>query len=153
MARPGSKRAFRTVERALTKGGLSALDGRSSAARAVSAWKQAVAEDLGGVETLSQAQLTLLDLAAVDVALIALADDWIRSMGAGILSKRRGTYRPVVRDRQRVADHLAGLLKQLGLERRARVQSIEAWLAEGAGAKPHRVGGVSETAPSEGDAK
>ena len=60
--RKGGKPAFRNAVRALYDGGLSALDGRSKAARAVSTWRSGVEADLGG--DLSVAQRTLLEVAS-----------------------------------------------------------------------------------------
>ena len=42
------KTGFHGIETARSKGGLSALDGRSALARAVRDWRAAVAADLGG---------------------------------------------------------------------------------------------------------
>lgn len=52
------------MERALSRGGLSALDGRSAAARAVARWKADVEADLAG--DLTTAKQTLLEAAAGD---------------------------------------------------------------------------------------
>ena len=116
----GSKPAFRDAQRALYAEGLSALDGRSKAARAVKAWRDAVAGDLGGPDALSTAQTTLLEVAARDVALILIADTWIAEIGPRILNRRTGRFRPIVEQRERIATHLAKILKELGLRRVAR---------------------------------
>lgn len=116
--RQGGKPAFRGLERTLYDSGLSALDGRSKAARAVRDWKAGVESDLGG--ELSTAQQTLLEVASRDVALILIADTWIAEMGPKILNRRTGQFRPIVAERERIATHLTKTLKELGLRRVAR---------------------------------
>jgi hypothetical protein len=108
---------FHTAKGALSRRGLSALDGRSAIARAVRDWRAAVAADLGGAELLSQAQRTLLDVAAQDVVLLSVADAWLREAAHGIINRRRRAFVPLVEQRLRVASHLAGLLETLGLKR------------------------------------
>jgi hypothetical protein len=125
-ARPYRKSGFHGLERALTKGGLSALDGRSAAARAVGRWKAAVEADLGD---LSTAERTLLDAAAGDVALLAVADSWLREHAETVINRRRKTFAPLVAERLRVASHLADLLRTLGLKRRAREVNLREYLA------------------------
>jgi hypothetical protein len=103
---------------ALSKGGLTALDGRSAEARALKAWKAEIVADLGG--DLSAQQLTLLDSAAVSMALLAVADAYLRELGAGIVNRKRKTFVPLVQERLRVAQHVADTLKTLGLARVAK---------------------------------
>jgi len=104
----------------MRRAGLSALDGRSALARAVRDWRAAVAADLGGEAELSQAQRTLLDVAAQDVVLLHAADTWLRANAGDVVNKRRRTFVPLVGERLRVASHLAELLKTLGLKRAPR---------------------------------
>jgi hypothetical protein len=111
------KSGFHGTAAALSRSGLSALDGRSALARAVRDWKAAVAEDLGGDVTLSQAQRTLLEAAAVDVVLLGVADAWLRENASSVVNKRKRAFVPLVEQRLRVATHLAGLLETLGLKR------------------------------------
>jgi hypothetical protein len=131
--RPYRVSGFHALVRATTSKGLSALDGRSTQARALKVWKAQVAADLG--DDLTAAQRTLLDVAAVDMALLSVADAWLREHAAEIVNKRRRTFVPLVAERLRVASHLADLLRALGLERRAKVvPSISQFIAERAGA-------------------
>lgn len=121
--RPKHSRAYRLsgfhgMQAALTKRGISALDGRSASARHVARWKADVTADLGG--DLSTAKRTLLEVAAMDVALLAVADSWLREHAAGVINRKRKTFVPLVTERLRVAAHLADVLKLLGLERKAR---------------------------------
>lgn len=118
--RPYRKSGLHAAKAALSKRGLSALDGRSAIARAVRAWWAAVASDLGGEAELSQQQRTLLDVAAQDVVLLQVADSWLQEHAGSVVNKRRRAFVPLVEQRLRVAAHLAGLLKDLGLERKAK---------------------------------
>ena len=115
------KHGLHGAQRALSKRGISALDGRSAIARAVRDWRAAVASDLGGDELLSQQQRTLLDVAAQDVVLLTVADGWLRENAEKIVNRRRRALVPLVEQRLKVASHLTGLLKDLGLERKAKV--------------------------------
>jgi hypothetical protein len=101
---------------ALSRGGTAALDGRSSAARAIARWKAEVAADLG--DDLSTAERTLLEAAAGDVALLVVADAWLKENAGQVVNRRRRTFVPLVAERLRVASHLAELLKILGTKRR-----------------------------------
>lgn len=111
------KSGIHSAEKALSRRGLSALDGPSAIARAVRDWRTAVAGDLGGPEVLSQAQRTLLNVAAQDVVLLSVADSWLRENAHGIINRCRRAFVPLVEQRLRVASHLAELLKTLGLKR------------------------------------
>ena len=98
-ARPERKRprgyrvsGFPAMKVALSRRGLSALDGRSAAARAVSRWRSATLSDLG--DDLSTAQTTLLEIAAQDVALLAVADGWLRANAEAVINRRKKAGRP-----------------------------------------------------------
>jgi hypothetical protein len=116
-SRPRRRRAYRksgfhALVAATSRNGLSALAGRSSAARAIKLWQAQIAADLG--EDLSAQQRTLLDVAAVDMALLAIADAWLKENADALIDRRRRTFVPLVAERLRVASHLANLLKTLG---------------------------------------
>ena len=110
--------------------GIDALDGRSRESRALKLWRENVTVDLGN--DLSAQQRTLVDLAAVDVALIAAADSWIQANAGQVISKRRKSFAPLIAERTRLASHLQGVLQALGLERRApRTLTLSQILASG----------------------
>jgi hypothetical protein len=109
------KSGFHALVRATSRAGLSALDGRSSAARAIKLWKAQVSADLG--DNLSAQERTLLDVAAVDMVLLAVADAWLRENAAKVVNKRRRAFVSLVEQRLRVATHLADQLRLLGLKR------------------------------------
>lgn len=115
--RPYRKSGYHATKAALSKRGLSALDGRSALARTVRDWRADVASDLGGEETLSRAQRTLLDLASQDVVLVSLADAWMRENSNALINRKRRAFAPLVEQQLKVATHLRGLLVDLGLRR------------------------------------
>lgn len=122
------KSGFHALVAATTRDGLSALDGRATQARAIKLWTAQVAADLGG--DLSAQELTLLDVAAVDMALLAAADAWLKENAGQVVNKRKRTFVPLVKERLAVAAHLAELLKTLGTKRRARpLPSLSAHIA------------------------
>ncbi len=126
------KSGFHAMAASLSRDGLSALDGRSTQARAIKVWKAQVSADLG--DDLSAQELTLLEVAAVDMALLTVADTWLRENAAGVINKRKRTFVPLVKERLAVASHLAELLRVLGTKRRARpLPSLRAELVQ-----PHR---------------
>jgi hypothetical protein len=130
------------VKRALKERGIRALDGRSTAARAIAEWRRDVEADLGGSEALSRQQQTLLDMAAAAVFLLGQIDAWVAARPELIVNGRRKSVAPVVRERIAVADHLSRLLTQLGLERKAkRVPSLQEYVAERAAAAQSAQGG------------
>jgi hypothetical protein len=120
-SRPKARRQYRVsgfhaLVAAVQRDGLSALDGRSSEARAIRLWKAQVSADLG--DDLSAQELTLLDVAAVDMALLSVADAWLKENAGHVVNRRKKTFVPLVAERLRVASHLAELLKALGIKRR-----------------------------------
>ncbi len=107
---------FHGVKQALSRAGTGGLDGRSRAARAVARWRSGIESDLGN--DLSTAERTLLEAAAGDVALMAVADTWIGANAQAIINRRKQAFVPLVLERLKVASHLADLLKILGTKRR-----------------------------------
>jgi hypothetical protein len=52
--------------------------------------------------------------------LLAVADGWLQEHARKVVNRRKRAFVPLVEQRLRVASHLAGVLAQLGLERRVR---------------------------------
>jgi hypothetical protein len=90
------------------------LDGRTSLAVAVKAWKSDVRNDLGG--DLSRAEETLLELAAQTWVQVSSLDAWLAVQPSLILARKR-TVIPVMLQRMQLADSLARHLERLGLKR------------------------------------
>lgn len=125
--RPYRRTGFHALVAATTRDGLSALDGRSTQARAIKLWTQQVTADLGG--DLSAQQRTLVDIAAVDMALLAVADAWLKENAGQVVNRRKRAFVPLVAERLRVVQHLSDVLVQLGLERKVEPPSLASHLA------------------------
>lgn len=111
--------------------GLAAIDRRSAPARALIAWRREMVADLGGEGQLSAQQLALIDLATRTRLYVESLDAWLMEQPSLILKRRRAVL-PVLRERQQLADSLARLLGQLGLERRAKsIPTLNEYLTRG----------------------
>ncbi len=109
--------------------GLQAIDRRTAAARALLGWRDDLIGALGGEDAVSPQQRALVDLAARTRLYVDAIDSWIVEQPSLVLARKRSIL-PVVRERQALADSLARLLGQLGLERRVReVPTLRAYLA------------------------
>ena len=97
-----------------------ALDGRTRTGRALIAWRDALVEDLGGLEVVSAMQLQLVELACRQKLLLDSIDGWLLQQDS-LVNKRDRKLFNVVKERQTVANALASYLGQLGLERVAPV--------------------------------
>jgi len=91
--RPGKYRisGFHAMKAGLKRRGLRAIDGRTSLARAVSAWRAEVEQDRGGASELSRSEHSTLDAATGDVALLTIIDAW---MDGSTVVRREGRRRP-----------------------------------------------------------
>lgn len=99
--------------------GLDAIDKRTSAERALVEWRREMIEDLGGDDEVSAQQRAIAGLVVRTKLYVDSLDAWIMSQPSLVLARRRAVL-PVLVERQRLADSLARMLGQLGLERRAR---------------------------------
>jgi hypothetical protein len=109
--------------------GLRAIDKRTAAARAVLDWRRELLGDLGGEAAVSAAQLALVEVAARTRLYLDHVDATL--MGRESLIVRRNRLLPLVEQRTRLAESLAGLLTKLGLERRQRpAPSLQEYVAE-----------------------
>jgi len=75
--------------------------------------------DLGGREALSTQQVSLIELAVRTRLMLDSIDSWILSQPS-LVDKRRRALLPVVRERASLATAFRELLRDLGLERRAK---------------------------------
>jgi hypothetical protein len=96
--------------------GLHAIDTRTIAARSLLDWQKRLIADLGGVDAVSSAQSALVDTAVRTKALLDHADAFLLSQKS-IINRRSRSFYPIVRERQALADSLARVLGQLGLEK------------------------------------
>ncbi len=120
------------AKKVLRKYGTAALDQRTTEAKELARWKAALVSDLGGLEVISTAQETLIELAARQIVLLHLIDNWIFADPEQRVFRRRDkTVYPLTRERQKIADALARYLTTLGLERvKPKGRDLAAWQAE-----------------------
>ena len=110
--------------------GLDVLDRRMAAARGLIELREALVADLGGVDVVSTAQCALVELATRTKLYIDSVDSWIMEHGT-LVNNRNRSLLPVVRERQQLADSLARILGQLGLERKAKPRkSLASYVVE-----------------------
>lgn len=100
---------YHAARRFLAEYGSRALDQRTRASRDLAAWRDAYLEDLGGIENVGTAKLTLLDMAATQWFLYA-------GLRAKVLTDELFD-RETIDLLRRVGDSLAKLIDRLGLER------------------------------------
>jgi len=112
-----------TLKRALIDLGSRAIDGRSSVGVALRRWKADLAQDLGGDDSISTQQETLIELAVRSKIMLDSIDAWLLTQPSLINARKRSLI-PVVLQRQTLADGLARDLSQLGLERRHKVKTL-----------------------------
>jgi len=110
--------------------GLRALDRRSAGYRALLEWRRELEQDLGGVETLSAQQRTLVELACRIRLYLDHVDSWLM-LQPSLINRRRRAVLPIVAQRMQLSDSLARLLAQLGLQRHAKpVPSLKEYVAQ-----------------------
>lgn len=114
MAQKEARHGLYALSRRVSASGLRQVDGRSTAMRAVTTWRGQLLRDLGG--DVSAQKLTLVDLATKTMLYLNHIDSFLLQQGS-LINKRKRTLLPIVRERQAMADSLARLLGQLGLER------------------------------------
>jgi hypothetical protein len=115
--------------------GFGAIDRRMLAARTVLGWRSELLEDLGGQAAVSAAQLALVDVAVRTRLYLDHVDAVLLERKSLVVRGRR--LLPLVEQRQKLADGLARVLGQLGLERRQKPPaSLEAYVQERYGRGP-----------------
>src|SRR2546426_11448704 len=126
--RPYHKHGLTTLRRTVEAIGGRLLDGRTTLAKQLAAWKADLVRDLGG--DVSTQQAAVIDLAVRTRLLLDSIDAWLLTQPS-LVNQRKRALLPVVRERQALADALARYLAQLGLERRQRpVPDLSAYLAQ-----------------------
>lgn len=121
---PGGPTRTRTGLRALksrvTVRGLAAIDRRTTAARTLLDFRRELLDDLGGVHAITAARLALVEIAVRTRLYLDHIDAFLMEQPSLIVKRARlrGRLLPIVEQRQRLAESLARLLGQLGLERR-----------------------------------
>ena len=117
---------FYAMERVVRTLGARAIDGRSTVARQLAAWRGDLIRDVGGDP--STQQLAVIELATRTKLLLDSVDGWLL-VQPSLVNARKKALLPVVRERQQLADSLARMLERLGLERRTKPLDLAAELA------------------------
>jgi hypothetical protein len=104
------------------------LDQRTKVAREMTEWYEGLVRDLGGRDSLSVAQLTMVELAARQKVLLDGVDGWVFSGDAKVVQKNQRKLYPIVIERQRMVEALVKILKELGLERRRPTISLDEYV-------------------------
>lgn len=107
------------LKAALKEAGSRTIDRRTTVGKALQAWRADLEVDLGGREALSTQQLGLIELAVRTKLMLDSIDAWILTQPS-LVDKRRRSLLPVVRERASLAASFQSLMKDLGLERKAR---------------------------------
>jgi hypothetical protein len=108
--------------------GLSAIDRRTSAARALLQWKAELLADLGGEANLSAQQRALVELSVRTRLYIDHADAWILAQDS-IISKNRRALFPIVTQRNQLVESFSRLMTMLGIKRQPKpIPSISEYM-------------------------
>src|SRR5437764_5432154 len=134
--RPYLRSGVYTLKKAVQTLGSRALPPKSTAlGRALHEWREALLADLGGTDAVSTQQLALVDLAVRTKLLADSVDAYVLAMPSPVNRQRRCLH-PVVRERQALVGQLQSILRDLGLERRAKpVTDLATYLAQRTGEK------------------
>src|SRR5438093_108590 len=118
-----------TMQKAVAVLGSRALPKASTAlGRELRAWRDALVVDLGGADAVSTQQLALVEKAVTQKLICDSLDAYVLQMHS-LVNKRHRTLWPVVRERAAQVTLLQSLLRDLGLERRAKQVDLAAQLA------------------------
>jgi hypothetical protein len=127
--RYAEKHGLNTLKTAIFKLGNRAIDGRFHVGRELKKWRRELVADLGGEDSVSTQQNALIDLAVKSKLLLDSIDAWLLTQPSLINKQKKSVY-PVVLQRQQLADGLARYLKDLGLQRRHKVKTLNEILAQ-----------------------
>jgi hypothetical protein len=115
--RRGYRRSgFYTLKATLRQLGPRVIDRRTTLGKQLAAWRADLIRDLGGNPSTAQQQL--VELAVRTKLLLDSLDAWLLAQRSLVNSKTKSVL-PVVKERTALANHLQGVLRDLGLERRA----------------------------------
>jgi hypothetical protein len=120
MAEKSKRHGLVGLMRRVNARGISAVDGRTVAAKAVVAWRNELLAALGGDP--SPQRLALLEMITRTRLFIDHVDAFLIAQVAqgSLINRRKKSLSPVLKERQALVDSLARLLAQLGLQRVAK---------------------------------
>ena len=123
-----TKHGLTLMKRGLKLAGTKAIDRRTSVGKALDHWRDQLIADLGGDQQVSTQQLAVVTLAVRTKLLLDSIDNWLLHQPSLINARKRAVI-PAVTQRQQLADSLSRLMKDLGLERRAKtVPTLQQYL-------------------------
>ena len=128
--RPYRQHGLAGAKKHMREYGSRAIDGRTSAAKALQAWRAAVVDDLGGEDAISSMQMTLIDEAAKLKLLLHGVDAWLLSQDRPPIDKRERKMWRVVKDTMPLRNSLVQIMGMLGLERERKVIDARDWAVE-----------------------
>jgi hypothetical protein len=150
-AQPGNRNARRhglyAIRRSVAE--LCPDDHDSELARGMAAVRQELADELGGLPSLSAQTILVLDEIARVKVYRDTVDEYLFEMKLGaIIDRRKRSLKPIVRERVRLGETLVKHLALIGLERKVpQVPALKDYLAE----KSPRAQGLATATPvSEG---
>lgn len=111
--------ALENAMRTLESVGGRVTDPNTAVGRALAAWRRELVDDLGGEDRLSTAQRALVEVIVRQKLLLDSIDTWLLEQPRLVNLWNRGLL-PAVTQRQTLADGLLRMLREIGLERRAR---------------------------------
>src|SRR5262249_17029023 len=129
MKRPYSPTAISSMKRAIRVLGQRTIDRRTATGKWLLERCAEYADALGGEEAISPQQRTIIRLVAFDELVLQSGQAWLMRQDALVSGKRR-SFLPIVRELSVLGDSLARKLERLGLERRARNLDLAAELAQ-----------------------
>lgn len=94
------------------------IDGRSALGQAMATYRADLLSSLGGADTLSAQELTLVEMCAKDWLMLQSVDAYL--LQAGLFNKKKRAAYPLTATRMQIADSLTRRLQALGLARRAK---------------------------------
>jgi hypothetical protein len=126
--RPYHQSGTYTLKRAVQTLGSRALPTKRTAlGRELQAWRVSLIADLGGDP--STVQVALIDMAVRSKLIVDSVDAYLLELPA-LVDKRHRRLWPVVRERQALVGQLQTILRDLGLERKAKdAEAVETILA------------------------
>jgi hypothetical protein len=138
--RPYTRHGLHAIKAKVKVAGLAALDGRTATAQGLLEWRRDLIADLGGDAAISAQQRALIEVATRTRLYVDHLDAFLMSQRSLVNLKRKAVL-PVLKERQTLADSLARILGQLGLERKARpvktlTEVLEEMAIEKAGSEP-----------------
>ena len=116
---PRQSHGLKAMKRVVSTLGRRTIDKRTTVGKNLVAWSAALAEDLGGIDQLSTPQRTLVDEAVKLKLILGAVDAWVLQQ-PHLVDRRKRALLPVVRERLALVAQLQSILRDLGLERRAK---------------------------------